>query len=168
MAGSNFSMHQIQKNKSVPPYTKEQAKLLISSYRYWTGKDLIQPGDTDQQSFQALYEAPFALASHDTAQDPIFNYGNLCAQRLFEMDWDTLVSLPSKHSAEPVNREERSRLLARVTKHGYIDDYQGIRISSTGRRFRIEEAFIWNILDAKGIYRGQAAALYKWSELIPD
>ena len=150
------------------PYCNEHAALLISSYRHWTGTELIQPNNSDQETFQALYEASFALVSHDTAPDSIFNYGNLCAQKLFEMDWDTLVSLPSKHSAEPVNREERSRLLARVTKHGYIDDYQGIRISSTGRRFRIEEAFIWNILDAKGIYRGQAAALYKWSELIPD
>lgn len=147
------------------PSTEKQAALLISSYRHWTGKDLVARQNTDQETFQAIYEAPFALASHDTGEDPMFNYGNLTAQKLFEMDWATLLSHPSRHSAEPVNREERARLLARVTEHGYIDDYRGVRISSSGKRFRIEKAFIWNILNTEGEYCGQAAALFKWTEI---
>jgi hypothetical protein len=145
--------------------TEEQADLLLYSYKHWTGKELIEPQVTTSQTHEALYQAPFALASHDTADDPMFNYGNLTAQRLFEMDWGTLLSHPSRHSAEPVNRDERARLLERVTRQGFINDYKGVRISSTGRRFRIEEAFIWNLIDSEGIYRGQAAALYKWTEL---
>ena len=30
-----------------------------------------------------------------------------------------------------------ARLLAAVTSHGFIDDYSGVRISKSGRRFRI-------------------------------
>ena len=145
------------------PDFAQQAKLLISSYKHWTGKDLIAAHDTDLDTFQALYEAPFAVASHNTADDPMFNYGNLTAQKLFEMDWDTLLSHPSRHSAEPVNREERSRLLTRVSEYGFIDDYKGVRISSTGKRFRIEESVVWNLIDNQGDYRGQAAVLYRWT-----
>jgi hypothetical protein len=145
--------------------TEEQADLLLRSYKHWTGKELVEPLATPSATYEALYQAPFALASHDTADDPMFNYGNLTAQKLFEMDWNTLISHPSRHSAEPVNRAERARLLERVTEHGYIDDYRGIRISSTGRRFQIEEAFIWNLIDSEGVYWGQAAALYKWTDL---
>ena len=149
----------------MPPYSEVHAALLISSYKHWTGKELINVQTSEAETHKALYQAPFALASHDTAEDPMFNYGNLCAQKLFEMDWNTLLSHPSRHSAEPINRAERARLLERVTNQGYIDDYKGVRISSSGRRFRIEEAFIWNLIDAQGLYRGQAAALYKWTEL---
>lgn len=147
------------------PYVSEQATLLLSSYKHWTGKELIKTRSSELETHEALYRAPFALASHDTAEDPMFNYGNLTAQKLFEMDWDTLLSHPSRDSAEPANRAERARLLERVTTQGFIDDYRGIRISATGKRFRIEEAFIWNLIDSGGAYRGQAAALYKWTDL---
>ncbi|MCZ6804584.1 MAG: MEKHLA domain-containing protein [Proteobacteria bacterium] len=40
-----------------------------------------------------------------------------------------------------------------------------VRISSTGNRFWVEDATIWNLLDEKGIYCGQAAVFYKWSDL---
>lgn len=146
-------------------YSPEHSELLISSFLRQTGKRLISPELSDENAYQALFEAPFPVASHNTADDPMFNYGNLSAQKLFEMDWATLLTHPSRHSAEPENRAERTRLLKRVTEHGYIDDYRGIRVSSTGRRFRIEEAIIWNLIDVEGVYRGQAAALYKWAEL---
>ncbi len=150
---------------SANPYLTDHARLLLSSFHRITGKHLISPEGAGEAAYQALFEAPYAVASHDTAEDPMFNYGNLAAQKLFEMNWAILLTHPSRHSAEPENRAERSRLLARVTKRGFIDDYRGVRISSTGRRFRIEEAMIWNLIDGEGIYRGQAAALYQWAEL---
>ena len=48
-------------------------------------------------------------------------------------------------------------LLDRVTSSGFIDDYAGIRISAKGRRFRIENAIVWNLIDADGVRHGQAA-----------
>lgn len=106
---------------------------------------------------RALYEADFAVVSHGTEADPVFNYANRYAQQQFELDWEAFVQLPSRLSAEAVNREERARLLARVTAQGYIDDYCGVRISASGRRFTITQAVVWNLHDADGIYRGQAA-----------
>ena len=49
--------------------------------------------------------------------------------------------------------------------NGFIDDYAGIRISKTGRRFRIAQATVWNLLDERGIYSGQAAMFLRWEFL---
>jgi hypothetical protein len=116
---------------------------------------------------RTLYQAPFALVSHNTDPDPIFNYANRTALDLFEMTWDDFTLLPSRLSAEPVHRDERARLMARVAEHGFIEDYQGIRISRTGRRFRIVEAIVWNVLDREDHLIGQAAAFHHWLPVPP-
>lgn len=77
--------------------------------------------------------------------------------QLFEMSWDEFTRLPSRKSAESPNQEERSRHLALVKKNGFIDHYSGVRISSRGKRFLIENAVVWNLIDTGGNYRGQAA-----------
>jgi MEKHLA domain-containing protein len=142
-------------------YLAQHARLLLDSYRRLLGKDLIAPGESVQRA-KALYEAPFVVVSHDTAADPVFNYANLAAQRLFELDWDAFVALPSRLSAGPVHRDERRRLLERVTRDGYIDDYAGIRVTKGGRQFRIESAVVWNVSDENGRYAGQAAVFSTW------
>lgn len=142
----------------------EHARLLNSSYRRLLGKALIPGIDSDEQFAGALFCAPFAVVSHNTAADPVFNYANLTALRLFAMDWDEFTSLPSKLSAEPVNQAERQRLLAEVTTKGYIDNYQGVRIAKTGQRFMIKNAVVWNLIDEAG-YQGQAACFAEWEFL---
>jgi hypothetical protein len=107
------------------------------------------------------------VLSHGTQADPTFNYGNKTALELFEMDWDSFTSLPSRLSAEPLVQEERDRLLARVRQYGYIDDYTGVRISSSGKRFMIRNATVWNLLDEIGQPYGQAALLKEWQALPP-
>jgi hypothetical protein len=77
----------------------------------------------------------------------------------------TLLTMPSRTTAEPMHRDERARLLERTTRDGFVDDYRGVRISSTGRRFLIDRATVWNLLDADGKYVGQAATFSKWTFL---
>jgi len=137
------------------------AQLLLESYERLTGKDLVPAGELAVRA-KTLYHAPFVVVSHDTAADPIFNYGNLSALRLFELDWHTFVSLPSRLSAGPVHRAERQRLLEVVTRKGYIDDYAGIRVTGSGRQFRIESATVWNLTNNGGEYMGQAATFADW------
>jgi hypothetical protein len=62
-------------------------------------------------------------------------------------------------------RDERQRLLDRVTRSGIIDDYAGVRISASGRRFRIVNASVWNLTDDDGRPAGQAAAFSDWTPL---
>lgn len=122
-----------------------------------------QPLVTDRsECIEALFEAPFALVSHGIEDEPIFNFGNQTALALFELTWDQFTRLPSRQSAEPMNREERQRLLDQVTKQGYIADYSGVRISATGKRFLIEKAIVWNLMDSSGQYQGQAAMFDQW------
>jgi hypothetical protein len=57
--------------------------------------------------------------------------------------------------------------LARVAQDGYIDDYTGVRVSSSGKRFLIRNATVWNLLDEKGQPYGQAALLKEWQAIQP-
>ena len=148
-------------------YLAEHAELLISSYHRLTGKDLVKKGLPDTEKYRALYDAPYAVVSHGTEDDPVFNYGNRTALSLFQMQWQEFTTLPSRKSAEPQNRAERERLLTRVTQDGFIDDYRGIRISSTGKRFWIEDATVWNLVNGNGVYCGQAAVFHRWMALEP-
>jgi len=136
--------------------------VLLDSHRHWTGRDLFAPQPTPAETAEALYHASFVVLSHDTAADPCFTYANRCAQALFEMPWREIVGLPSRYSAEAPAREERQRLLARVAAHGYIDDYQGVRIARSGRRFLIDQATVWNLIDTAGVPLGQAATFANW------
>ena len=147
---------------SLPPLA-DHVELLRDSLLRLTGRDLLDyPGaSTDPET--AAFEAPFALLSHDTQDDPIFTYGNRTALQLFELDWTAFTALPSRLSAEPLARDERQRLLDRVTRYGYIDDYSGVRVSATGRRFSITGATVWNLTSSDGAYAGQAAMFSKWT-----
>lgn len=147
------------------PAWVEHSQLLLNSYRHWLKTDLIPRSGTPEEQAQALFEADPVVVSHGTQSDPILNYGNQTALRLWEIKLEQFLQTPSRMTAEPMHRDERAQLLERTTRDGYVDDYQGVRISSTGRRFLIEQAIVWNLLDEKGEYRGQAATFSHWKEL---
>ncbi len=147
-------------------FLESHAALLVASFRNATGRDLLNPALAGVERATALFQAPFVVVSHNTDPDPCFNYGNQAALDLFEMTWEELTALPSRMSAEPMHRDERARLMAKVARQGFIDDYQGIRISRSGRRFRIEHATVWNLWDDSGNLRGQAAAFSQWTPVV--
>ncbi len=139
--------------------------VLRDSLRRCSGIDLVDPGLNPQEAARLLFYAPFAVVSHDTAKDPVFNYANQTALNLFDMNWEEFTSLPSRLSAEPVKQADRERLLDEVRAHGFVDDYSGVRISRRGRRFLIEDVLIWNLTDASGVQKGQAALIRNWKDL---
>lgn len=138
--------------------TDEHALLLLDSYRRWTGRSLLEASEAPGSAFDRLFHAPIVVLSHGTEADPVLSFGNLAALELWEMDWATFTRTPSRLTAEPMERSERAKFLQAVSEHGYIDDYTGVRISSTGRKFYIMRATVWNLVDRTGTYRGQAAA----------
>jgi hypothetical protein len=143
----------------------DHALVLSNSLEHWSGCGLIEERNDPVKAARRLYYAPFALLSHGTEKDPIINYANKTAQQLFEMNWQSFVQLPSRLSAEAMLQAERSRLLQRVTEFGFIDDYSGVRISSSGKRFLIDQATVWNLQDSDGRYCGQAAMFSNWQLL---
>ena len=138
---------------------------LLDSYRHWTGQALLPPHPDPAVTAERLYHAPFVVVSHGTGDDPCFDYGNALALELFELDWAGFTRLPSRRSAATAEQAQRAELLARVSANGFIDDYSGIRISASGRRFLIEGAVVWNLLDRNGRISGQAATFSRWTPL---
>jgi len=138
---------------------------LLDSYRHWTGKELIERGGDASRQARTLFEAPFVVVSHGAEGDPILNYGNQAALSLWELSWDRFIKTPSRLTAEPDNRAERKRMLEHAKVNGYFDGYRGVRISSTGQRFLVERALIWNVIDSAGIPIGQAATFSQWSKV---
>jgi hypothetical protein len=143
-------------------FLADHVALMRSSFRHWTGRDLLDPRLTGSDAARAAFTAPFVLVSHDTSGDPVFNYGNATALALFGFSWEEFTALPSRFSAEPLSREERAVSLSRVKTQGYIDDYCGIRIARGGSRFRIEQATVWNLIDPWCVLWGQAAMFRHW------
>jgi len=146
-------------------FAAEHAELLLNTFQRLTGKPLIAASHNGLERYKALYDAPYAVLSHNADKDPLLNYSNAAGMHLFELSWEALIQLPSRYTAEPQTQEERNRLLQQVAEKGYIDEYQGVRISANGQRFMVEDAIVWNLVDDLGNYRGQAAVLYQCTPL---
>lgn len=146
-------------------YLAEHIQLINKSFQRLLGYPLINADVDERNLAERLFNAPFVLLSHNTAADPVFNYANAKGLELFELNWQELINLPSRLSAEAVNQTERDRLLALVTANGFINHYEGVRISKTGKRFQIRNAIVWNLMDSAGLYQGQAACFSEWQFL---
>jgi MEKHLA domain len=152
----------------------QHSRFLCQSFQKWTDKALVELPDvsisprsveSDFAIAQALFDAPFAVLSHGSEADPVLNYGNQTALTLWQMSWAEFTQMPSRLTAEPISRQERDRLLAEAASQGFISGYRGVRIASTGARFWIENAMIWDVLDDVGNKRGQAAKFDTWTPL---
>ena len=125
-------------NQTIVQWTQR----LLDSYRHWMGTELLErTGDPELQA-HALFESPVVVVSHGMQTDPVLNYGNRMALKLWEMTWEQLIETPSRLTAEPVNRAEREWMLEQARVRGDLDTYRGVRISRSGRRFLVEGAVI--------------------------
>ncbi len=149
----------------IEPAMVNWCQVLLDSFRRWAGRDLMERVGSREAQAQALFAAPFAVVSHGTEQDPILNYGNRVALELWETSWEEFSTTPSRLTAEPANQAERERMLARASTQGFIDDYRGVRVSAKGRRFLVERAFVWNVVDQDQQLHGQAATFSHWTFL---
>ena len=141
-------------------------RIMLDSFRHFVGRELITRRGQPDEDAKTVFDAPFVVVSHGIQDDPILNYGNHTALSLWEMDVPTLTSTPSRLTAEPVHRDERDGLMSRAARDGFVDDYRGIRISRSGKRFLIEQAIIWNLINARGERVGQAATFSDWQPLV--
>lgn len=144
------------------------SEYLVNSYITLVGRPLLNPVPASISLAQALFEAPFVVVSHGTEADPILNYGNQTALDLWQRSWEQFTQTPSRYTAEPIERVERDRLLTQAKTQGYISDYSGIRITSQGQRFWIENAVIWTVYDEAGATIGQAATFQQWRWIMPS
>ena len=144
-----------------------EAEIILRSYRHWLGEDLIplRKRESPLDRARDLFLSPFVVAASNDKADPLLIYGNQKAMDLWELPWNEFTRMPARKTAEPVEQADRARFLAEVRKEGFVKDYAGIRISSAGRRFRIRQATVWNLLDDGGRYCGQAVTFDQWEYL---
>ncbi len=147
------------------PQIVQWTQHLLDSYALLVNQELIPRNGTLLDQAERIFNSPFVVASHGLQEDPVLNYGNQTALDLWEMDWEAFTHTPSRLTAEPVNRDERARMLQQAKTQGYISDYRGVRISRTGKRFLVEQATIWNIQKPDGTALGQGATFSEWKFL---
>lgn len=147
------------------PAVVEWSQLLLNSFRHWIGRELLERAGDRASQAHALFLSPFVVVSHGMEGDPLLNYGNQVALELWGMTWEDLTRTPSRLTAEPTNQAEREWMLEQAKTRGYLGTYRGVRITSTGRRFLVENALIWNVVDAEGQRVGQAARFSQWTWL---
>ncbi len=141
------------------------SQIMADSYQQLLGKNLIDSVNTPEQLAHDLFHAPFVLVSHDNQSNPIFNYGNQTALQLWSLSWEEFIKTPSVSTVEPVGKAERELMLKQAEEQGYIDNYQGTRISHSGQKFIIEQVTLWNLTDESGQKCGQAATFPTWEWL---
>ena len=144
---------------------EKHVTLMIESYERICKKSFPIPGATSKPLEALHHNSEYAIVSHGLEKDPVFNYANLAAQKLWKLSWEEFIQLPSKQSAKPDKVAKRELLLKEALLKGYIENYEGIRIDKTGKEFFIKNVTLWNLIDKNGLMHGQAALFNKWEYL---
>jgi MEKHLA domain len=85
---------------------------------------LVDPRLSEEEQARRIFEAPFAVLSHDTAPERILNYANRTGLRIFELTWMSWSScLPglqrkrrSKKSERAFSPRFRQRVLSMIIR----------------------------------------------------
>jgi hypothetical protein len=98
----------------------------------------------------------------DRGDGPRLIYANRAALNLWDRRWGEMVGMPSKLTAEPSERASRQTALTTAQQQTSFTGYRGIRINRHGRRFQINNARLWTLVDPAGQACGQAACFSSW------
>ena len=125
--------------------------------------DKLLPLEKNKDLLSSFDECRLPIASHDT--NGFFNYLNKAALSLFKVTKDQVIGRSTTMTAPKSEQKQRNELLNQVNSHGFIDNYKGIRVTSDGELFQIEDATIWNVVDKNSHKMGQAVIIYKSNKL---
>ena len=146
-------------------YLKDYVYLITSSLKKLANIEIVDFSLSLEDQAKQAFNSNYVLLAHNGANEPIFNYANKTALKLFEMPWEEFTTMPSKYSAESDERGKREQFLADVAENGYSKNYSGIRISKSGRRFEIRNVILWNVYDSENNRIGQAAVFDEYNYL---
>lgn len=100
----------------------------------------------------------FAVLSHGTQDDPVYNYFNLGALLTFQWPEDEVYQLPSRYSApDGAIRSDRSVLMQSVVDDDVRTIPLAVRQTKSGDQFEIHDLILWNVFDGEGNRVGQTA-----------
>ena len=154
-------------SKPSPAFLVQHLSLLSTSLHNHTGQSLptfaCPPAAVSAELAAAVHaDSDLVLLSHGLGTDPIFTYASEAAQRLFGYTFEEFLTTPSRLSAEPSLQSARSDALAQMRAKGVIEEYEAVRVSREGERFRIN-ATVWELYDGDGERLGDAA-MFKTSD----
>jgi MEKHLA domain len=139
-------------------YHQEHVLMMLENLQRWTGYDLMKEYGFSLDTLGAeVFNADFYILSHNNATDPILNYGNKQVLDLWEVSWEELTTMHSKDTTKPVDRQARSVMMEQAKIHNYVNGYSGVRVSKTGKEFKILDGTIWNLFVNNDEPYGQAA-----------
>ena len=144
--------------------------LLLQSYQAAFNRPFHTCADNESLNrvvAQEVFALDTPLMAHGNEIDPLLNYVNACALRIWRMQWEEMVGMPSRLTAPIEEQKSRSFVLRNALKCHGIKGYQGVRVNSEGERFSIHGARIWTILDRNGKPFGQAATFTNWQLITP-
>ena len=170
-------MHSKQCSKQWPPVneppwlnlkTRRIVNLLLRSYLIGFNQSLIKCPSLDD-SYRLISQTLFAVANpviaHSAQKNPCLIYANAAALRLWCRRWHQMVGMPSALTATSNEQQSRQLILSQAMQKGAIKGYQGVRIDSQGREFRINNVRLWTIWDENERVIGQAATFSSWWHL---
>ena len=144
----------------------EVAACILDSYATRLGTPLLEPSGDPETDAHNLMELDAVVLSHDGAADPCFVYANRAAASLWRMPLKELVGMPSRLSAPPEQRKDRSQMLSEAARAGCLRGYEGERVAKDGTRFLIRNATLWTV-DGYPERPGQAVVFTDW-EILAD
>ena len=148
-------------------YAVAVAAAILDSYAARVGGELVPRTGNPDEDARRLLHCPTVVLAHDGSADPVFVYANEAAARRWATTVDSLVGMPSRLSAAPAHRGDRSAALDTARRDGVVRGYRGERQSRDGTRFEIVDAVLWTV-DGFPAGPGQAAAFDAWVDLGPQ
>jgi len=142
----------------------EIARCILDSYASRLGTPLLEASGDRAADAHRLMELDAVVLSHDGAKDPRFVYANRAAASLWRMPLEELIGMPSRLSAPPERRQNRSQMLSEAATAGFLRGYDGERIAKDGTRFIIRDATLWTVDGYPG-GPGQAVVFSDWELL---
>jgi PAS domain-containing protein len=138
-----------------------RAAVILDSFRRLLGRELIgRTGDAGEDA-RRLFELPLGVLAHDTATTPLLDWANRAAAAAFDATPEELLGRPSAATAPADASADRERLFETLRRHGFVTGYTGMRITTTGRRFLIEDVTVLELRDGRGNPAGHAAIIGK-------
>jgi len=132
-----------------------QSKLLYNSYQNLFIDFPIHFSDFKDLALK-IYFAPFIFASIDNNENPRYNYFNFCAQKAFEINRDNYINYNYADSIPEKLLSTSQGFINNLKTSKKLSNYNGIRISKNGNMFRFNNAYVWQINDNTGHYKGVA------------
>lgn len=147
-------------------------ELIARSYKQFTNKDLSNIDDLDSviaahSNIKNLIKKisennSIVNECFDLSADPIFIYGNNAALKLWELSFEEFTKFSSRNTANLDQQSSRNSLLQEVLDKGFIENYSGIRVSKSGKKFMIENAMVFQVYDLQDHNIAQAVLFANW------